>query len=101
MSNVVAGIDTSSIGDLKPGQWQIRVVDDYRVNGVVPELFIGCPNGKGLCCHPIAPGVPNRNGSVWNWDGNREHATLSPSIYCQPEKGGCGFHGFLSLGVLA
>lgn|GEM_PF-2136167 len=101
MSNVVAGRDTASIGDLKPGEYQIRLVDDYRVPLPVPELFIGCPNGKGLCCHPIAPGVPNRNGAVWHWDGNRELPTLTPSIYCQPEKGGCGFHGFLSRGVLA
>jgi hypothetical protein len=100
MTNVVAGIDTNSIGDLKPGEWQIRVVDDYRVQQAVPELFIGCPNGKGLCCHPIAPGVPNANGAVWSWDGNRELPTLSPSIFCVPEKGGCGFHGFLSAGVL-
>ena len=101
MSNVIAGTETDSIGDLRPGQWQIRVVDDYRVPLPVPELFICCPNGKGLCCHPIAPGVPNKNGAIWNWDGNRGQPTLSPSIFCVPEKGGCGFHGHLSRGVLA
>lgn len=100
MSNVVAGVDTESIGDLKPGEWQIRVVDDYRIAKEVPELFIGCPNGKGLCCHPIVPGVPNTNGAIWQWNGDTKEPTLSPSIYCTPDKGGCGFHGFLSRGVL-
>jgi hypothetical protein len=102
MSNVVAGRDTPSIGDLAQGEYQIRLVEDYRVNGVVPELFIGCVKGeKGLCCHPISPGLPNSNGAVWYWDGDREAPTLMPSIYCVPEKGGCGFHGFLSAGRLA
>jgi Family of unknown function (DUF6527) len=100
VSNVVAGRDTESIGDLRAGEWQIRMVEDSRLGGAaVPELFIGCAS-KGLCWHPIAPSIPNSNGAVWSWDGNREQPSLSPSIYCQQEKGGCGFHGHLSSGVL-
>lgn len=100
MTNVITGRDTNSIGDLKPGEWQIRSVNDYRRPMPVPELFIGCPKGKGLCCHPIAPGVPNKNGSIWNLTGDLASPSLSPSIFCQPEKGGCGFHGFLTNGIL-
>lgn len=101
MSNVVAGTDTESIGDLAPGQWQIRVVDDYRVGRAVPQLFIMCRAGRGLCSHPIVPGVANPNGAIWSWDGSTEAATLTPSIFCVHEKGGCGFHGFLTRGVLS
>jgi hypothetical protein len=99
VSNVIAGIDTNSIGDLKPGQWQIRMVEDYRSPGApVPHFFFGCLNGKGLCGVPLVPSPPNKLGFVWTWDGDN---TLSPSIHCTTEHGGCGFHGFMTCGVLA
>jgi hypothetical protein len=102
VSNVIAGKETPSIGDLLRGEWQIRMVADYRVTeGPVPHLFFGCMNGKGLCGVPILPSPPNKLGFVWSWDGNRERPTLSPSIHCTTEHGGCGFHGFMNAGVLA
>lgn len=103
MSNVVAGKDTLSIGDIAdcPGEWQIRMVKDYRApSGPVPHIFYGCPRGKGLCGVPIAPSPPNRLGFVWTWNQDKERPTLSPSINCTVEEGGCGFHGFMSQGVL-
>lgn len=102
MSNVIAGKRTRSIGRLKSGEWQIRMVRDYRsALPAVPHLFYGCPRGKGLCGVPISPSPANKLGYVWTWNGNKEQPTLSPSIHCTTERGGCGFHGFLSAGILA
>lgn len=43
-------------------------------------------------------------GSCWNWTGSAEDGTLSatPSLYCieTPDGWGCGWHGFLTNGVL-
>lgn len=95
------------------GAWQIREFDWWRdpagneQRG--PALVFACPNGRGACMVPIAPAPANSNHAVWTWDGNRELPTLSPSINCialdasgaQLPGIGCGFHGYMSRGVLA
>lgn len=45
---------------------------------------------------------PNPNTSTWNWDGNRDVPTLSPSIgvYRSPIGSGFRWHGFLRNGKL-
>lgn len=35
----------------------------------------------------------------WEWDGDRNEPTLAPSIHRVPERGGCGWHGFLRRGT--
>jgi hypothetical protein len=42
------------------------------------------------------------NSSCWTWTGSAEENRLSasPSLYCVKEYGGCGWHGFLTDGVL-
>lgn len=96
----------------QPGLWQIREMDWWRdpqgreQRG--PILVFGCPNGRGFCSMPIAPSPANCNKAVWSWDGNVDAPTLSPSIHCVglDENGnikpgvGCGWHGFLSQGVI-
>lgn len=95
-----------------PGHWQIREMDWWRdpegreQRG--PILVFGCPNGRGSCAVPIAPSPANSNRCTWSWDGDREQPTLSPSINCVAldEQGcvkpgiGCGWHGFLSKGMI-
>jgi Family of unknown function (DUF6527) len=41
-------------------------------------------------------------GSCWNWQGSAEDnaMTASPSLWCQEEKGGCGWHGWLQNGEM-
>lgn len=43
---------------------------------------------------------PQRNGvrASWEWDGNREAPTVSPSINCNGAAG-CGWHGWIRKGV--
>lgn len=36
---------------------------------------------------------------TWEWDGNEQAPTLSPSINCNGN-GGCGWHGHMKAGKL-
>ena len=54
----------------------------------------------GMCILPISenamPGKPH-----WQWDGNKEAPTLSPSILVYPAEGFTdGWHGYLRNGLL-
>jgi len=57
------------------------------------RLFFTCPNRRS-CNIPIAPNR-NPNGSSWQWDGDRDKPTISPSIDCK----GC-WHGHIKNGVM-
>jgi hypothetical protein len=54
------------------------------------SLIFICPCG----CKAIRS-VPVKGPQKWNWDGNRELPTLTPSILIVGE---CGWHGFLTGG---
>ena len=70
-------------------------------------LFV-CPNGKRcrILLGPKFVDRPNPDGlCVWQWDGNMERPTIKPSINCIAVKdgkptGGCGWHGFITNGVI-
>lgn len=62
-----------------------------------------CPHGKGRCEGLIIRGrtdLPHdpqgKNGGIaqWNWDGNRDAPTFSPSVNC----GFCKWHGYIERG---
>ena len=53
-----------------------------------------CPRGDGECMIALRPIQKLSNGASWEWDGNREAPTISPSINC----GGCGWHGWIRAG---
>lgn len=70
-------------------------------------LFV-CPKGH-RCAVLLGPSpVPRPHEGalcIWGWDGNKERPTLTPSINCIAEKdgkptGGCGWHGFITNGVM-
>jgi hypothetical protein len=61
-------------------------------------LRLECPRGpEGGCDFPLwqRPARDNNGAKVWQWDGNVEAPTISPSIDC---KGGCGRHFVMSGG---
>lgn len=76
--------------------------------GATGHLMFVCPNGKrcGVLIGPAPVPKPNPNAlAIWGWDGNADKPTLTPSINCIAEKdgkptGGCGWHGFITLGVM-
>ena len=84
--------------------------------GEKPQRFtFRCVNGNRDKCSPNYPdvtcaslliansghGIPrdgqNQNGgrAQWDWDGNREAPTFTPSINCE---GNCGWHGYIRNG---
>lgn len=88
--------------------------DIEHANGVVGypgatgHIIFVCPN-KHRCSVLIGPthvAKQHPEGlAIWGWDGNVDKPTLTPSINCIAEKdgkptGGCGWHGFITKGVI-
>lgn len=77
----------------EPGAFVWIVDDEGR------RIIYTCPRGAGkrACAVPIHPNaLPN--GASWQWNGNEEAPTLTPSINCV---GGCGWHGFITQGRMS
>lgn len=82
----------------------------HRVEGYenTAHILFVCPNRK-RCGVLLGPRFVDRKTPdslcVWQWDGNIERPTITPSINCIAEKngqptGGCGWHGFITGGVI-
>ncbi len=76
--------------------------------GASAHMLFVCPNGKrcGVLLGPTPVARQHPDGlCVWGWDGNSERPTLTPSLNCiamkdgQPTSG-CGWHGFITNGVM-
>lgn len=70
----------------------------FEIRGVAGEggIAFRCPCGcgrEGYCPFRNAEDVDRH--PTWEWDGNREAPTLTPSILFI---GGCQWHGFLTAG---
>lgn len=94
--------------DTPPGTFDIEITTVEGYPGVTARILFECPNGR-RCGALLAPQpIPRAEGRllyVWGWDGNVEQPTLTPSINCIAEKdgkptGGCGWHGFITKGVM-
>ena len=59
------------------------------------ELLIAA--GQHSAAHGIKRDGQGKNGGTpqWDWDGNRQAPTFSPSINCEKH---CGWHGYLRAG---
>ena len=58
--------------------------------GQISGIIFCCPCGCGE-----VSSVPVIGDRKWNWDGNKETPTLTPSIL---KMSGCRWHGFLTAG---
>lgn len=86
-----------------PGDFAFFVVNVAQPNE--PErletggIMFACPGCGEICsieCRTGAGCAPPR----WTWNGDREKPTFRPSILSDAKKGGCGWHGFLTAGML-
>lgn len=80
--------------DLQAGDacWGKDVTD-----GIAALHFV-CPCG----CQMVQAVTVKRgvgSGDYWDWDGNQDKPTLTPSILSNKASGGCGWHGHLTAGV--
>ena len=85
-NNIFEGMtDEGKRPDLAPGtaQWT-------ESTETLQSLIFICPCG----CSTVRS-VPVKGPQQWNWDGNLELPTLTPSILIVGE---CGWHGFLTAG---
>ena len=97
--------DFLETSDRKVWAGHFSYCDGYDGTKDVAMLF-GCPCGCGSL-HSIAlkpyPAAAPDDRSIWQWDGNRETPTLTPSILSHQldsagNKIGEHWHGFLTAG---
>jgi len=75
--------------DAPPGTFSFHIVKEGDVRRL--RIFYECPRGN-TC------GVPVEGpGQHWQFDGNRDTPTLTPSINCV---GGCLWHGWIRNGKM-
>lgn len=66
---------------------------------IVPSHDFADPNGE-LIVLPLHTNTPVSGRTSWQWDGNREKPTLSPSIFVGMRDTPPGWHGFVRAGVM-
>jgi hypothetical protein len=62
------------------------------------RIYFDCPRRPGHECHVLLKPWPIIGGKTWDWDGNEEAPTLTPSINCNGGPSSCGWHGFIQQG---
>jgi hypothetical protein len=73
-----------------PGEFAV-VSHTFDDGSVIYGMHFRCPCGCGSVDYvPIAPG--DKKDHAWQWDGNRESPTLSPSLLRYTP---CAWHGFM------
>lgn len=94
--------------DVPVGSFDIELGGVEGYPAATAHLLFVCPNGH-RCAVLIGPqfaGRPTPDAlCVWGWNGDRDKPTLTPSINCITEKdgeptGGCGWHGFITDGMM-
>jgi hypothetical protein len=80
--------------DLAPGAAAWAEDDE---NGKPKGLNFVCPCGCAMV-HSVTINPLKARDQGWDFDGNRERPTLTPSIFSKTEYGGCGWHGYLTAG---
>jgi len=90
----IKGHRVNSWDDLKnPGDFFYTHSKNGQIWGMIEMCPCGCGETGGI---HFAPGDGGDPGPKWNWDGNEEEPTLTPSIL---RTGGCKYHGFLTSGI--
>lgn len=82
--------------DDKSWQWDESAPGDFFISAEGTQIQFMCPCGCGAeRILSIGTSKPAQ-GPSWQWDGNRERPTLSPSIR---DISHCKWHGYLRAGV--
>jgi hypothetical protein len=65
-------------------------------NGNPKWMAFPCQGVVRETCHiALRPSQKNAVGASWEWDGNREAPTITPSVNCEKV---CGWHGWIRNG---
>lgn len=94
--------------DTPPGSFDISTHGLEGYPEATGHILFVCPNARRcvvlIGSNAVAPADDQRL-HIWAWNGNVEKPTLTPSINCLSEKdgkptSGCGWHGFITDGVM-
>ena len=94
--------------DVQVGTFDVGLGTVEGYPGASAHILFVCPNNR-RCSVLLGPQFvdrPNPDGlCVWKWDGNMDAPSIQPSINCLSDKngkptGGCGWHGFITGGVI-
>lgn len=94
--------------DVPAGTFQVDLGGVQGYPGATAHVMFVCPN-RHRCAVLVGPQFVGRQAPgdlcIWAWDGNLDRPTLTPSINCIAERdgkptGGCGWHGFITNGVM-
>ncbi|RZJ85177.1 MAG: hypothetical protein EOO64_01575 [Massilia sp.] len=78
-------------------KWRIEVREPDRLHGyLVAECGVNSSNSCRWSISRLAVENGRQEPGVWQWDGNVDAPTLSPSIFCH---GGCNRHFTMVAGV--
>lgn len=76
--------------DCAPGSCQLLLGDDPKAISI---RYV-CPCGCGRL-RRVPAYMGEKKERTWNWDGNKDKPTLTPSIACLE---GCKWHGYITHG---
>lgn len=81
--------------DPSPGMFEFVV--RHSAPETITGMLFACPCGCGDVSSIDFSNVPPKGSDTerWEWDGDLDSPTLSPSLHKQ---GGCGWHGWLRNG---
>lgn len=74
---------------------ELKNPGDFQFYGGFQGMVICCPGCGEMSALPFRP---RTEPPSWDWDGDRINPTLTPSVLHTKEKGGCGWHGWLTKG---
>lgn len=91
----VKAIYVASVNDSKePGSFTYYVNGEAKVVGLLYRCPCGCGRLGGLPFGPKSEDDIKHSRATWDWNGNREVPTLTPSIHHVNH-----WHGFLTDGM--
>lgn len=100
MSNILAGRKVATPQDVtQPGDWCLDQGEFDRANGTAAFHYLA-PDGTKNTSADYAPDhiyirTGEKQPGYWQWDGNVDAPTISPSIW---HKGNSSWHGFFEAG---
>lgn len=82
--------------DWPVGHFHYRTRENREVDRFEVSLCMMLPRKDtergGYCRIPLRPPSEEGDSPTWGWDGNIEHPTLTPSVFCMPRNPESPYH---------
>lgn len=87
-----AGKKVADIDDASAGDFEFYSAGKVANAGLIFRCPCGCGRLSGLNFKPLP-------SPSWQWDGNEDAPTLTPSVHSLEEDGSTHWHGYLRAGI--